>query len=148
MKGRKPVPLKIVKLLGNPGRRPLRNDAPGVGTIGPPPKDMNDVAKGKWVEAASQWSIVLTASDRDALRLYCETWADMINAQIRLDEDGPMIVTPNGLIQRSPWAINLERCREFCRRMLAEFGGSPSSRARVPARDDSDQADPAQKYFG
>lgn len=148
MRGPKPTPAKIVAIKGNPGKRAIRKDAPGFGAIGDAPDDLNDVARRKWAEAAQQWSIVLTASDRDALRLYCETWAEMLNAQARVEEDGAMILTPNGMVQKSPWLTKLEQSREFCRRMLAEFGGSPSSRARVSAKDQDDETDPAAKFFG
>ena len=148
MRGPKPTPAKIVQIKGNPGKRAVRKDAPGFGAIGEAPPDLGGVAREKWAEAAREWSFVLTASDRDALRLYCETWAEMLNAQKRVDEDGAMILTPNGMVQKSPWLTKLEQSREFCRRMLAEFGGSPSSRSRVSAKDQDDQEDPAAKFFG
>jgi P27 family predicted phage terminase small subunit len=109
---------------------------------------MSDDARAKWQEAAQEWQLVLTASDRDALRLYCEAWAEMLNAQRRVEEDGAMILTPNGMVQKSPWLTKLEHCREFCRKMLAEFGGSPSARQRVSGSSDDGKADPAAAYFG
>lgn len=148
MRGPKPTPAKIVQLKGNPGKRAIKKETPGFGAIGPVPADLSAIAAEKWGEAAKQWNIVLTSSDRDALRLYCETWAEMLNAQKRVEEDGAMILTPNGMVQKSPWLTKLEQSREFCRRMIAEFGGSPSSRTRVSAKDEDDKADPAASYFG
>lgn len=148
MRGPKPQPAKIIAIKGNPGKRAIRKDAPGVGTIGEPPADMCEAAAEKWNESAREWAIVLTASDRDALRLYCETWAEMLEAQKRVKEDGVMVVTPNGFAQKSPWMTKLEQSREFCRRMLAEFGGSPSSRARVSAKAADEQTEAAARYFG
>jgi len=107
---------------------------------------MSDAAQAKWLVAATEWRLVLTGSDRDALRMYCESWAEMENAQMRVAEDGAMILTPNGMVQKSPWLTKLEQSREFCRKMLAEFGGSPSARMRVSGNDKTD-ADPADDYL-
>ena len=88
----------------------------------------------------------MTGSDRDALRMYCEAWAEMENAQLRVNEDGAMILTPNGMVQKSPWLTKLEHSREFCRKMLAEFGGSPSARMRVAPSDEED-IDPSDEFL-
>ena len=146
MRGPKPTPQAIVDVTGNPGRRPVKECAKGSGRVGDPPKSMSDVAKAKWLEASDDWRLVLTGSDRDALRMYCEAWAEMLNASARVEEDGAMFLTPNGLVQKSPWLTKLEQSREFCRKMLAEFGGSPSARMRVQTSDE-DNADPGEKFF-
>lgn len=114
--------------------------------MGLPPKSMSDAAKEKWATAAVEWRLVLTGSDRDALRMYCEAWAEMLNAQLRVNEDGAMILTPNGMVQKSPWLTKLEQSREFCRKMLAEFGGSPSARMRVGGVEDEIE-DPADAFL-
>jgi len=131
--------------MGNPGRRPIKKSAKGVDKVGLPPSAMSKAAKDKWAIASEEWGLVLTGSDRDALRMYCEAWAEMLNAQLRVDEDGAMILTPNGMVQKSPWLTKLEHSREFCRKMLAEFGGSPSARMRVGGADDEDE-DPADEF--
>lgn len=146
MRGPKPVPERIVKLTGNPSNRPIKRAAPAVGKVGKPPVAMSDAAKEKWNVAADEWKLVLTRSDRDALRMYCEAWAEMENAQLRVKEDGAMILTPNGMVQKSPWLSKLEQSREFCRKMLSEFGGSPSARMRVSGSDDS-KTDPADEFI-
>ena len=146
MRGPKPTPQAIVEITGNPGHRPIKKSASGAGRIGLPPLSMSDAAQAKWLVAATEWRLVLTGSDRDALRMYCESWAEMENAQLRVAEDGAMILTPNGMVQKSPWLTKLEQSREFCRKMLAEFGGSPSARMRVSGNDKTD-ADPADDYL-
>lgn len=107
---------------------------------------MSDAAKAKWTVAAAEWRLVLTSSDRDALRMYCEAWAEMENAQLRVNKDGAMILTPNGMVQKSPWLTKLEHSREFCRKMLAEFGGSPSARMRVSGLGEEAE-DPADEFL-
>lgn len=146
MRGPKPTPQSIVEVTGNPGRRPVKKSAKGVGKVGSPPLSMSDAAKAKWTVAAAEWRLVLTSSDRDALRMYCEAWAEMENAQLRVNKDGAMILTPNGMVQKSPWLTKLEHSREFCRKMLAEFGGSPSARMRVSGLGEEAE-DPADEFL-
>lgn len=147
MRGPKPTPQAIVDVTGNPGKRPPKKSAKGTGKIGEPPAGMSEAAQAKWAVAAKEWHLVLTGSDRDALRMYCEAWAEMQNAQVRVKEDGAMILTPNGMVQKSPWLTKLEHSREFCRKMLAEFGGSPSARMRVASSDAGDDSDPADEFL-
>lgn len=141
MRGRKPVPAEIKKLAGvqirGAGARVLVKGRP----IGAPFSSMNDRAKAVWLERADEWAAVLTRGDRGALKMYCDTWAEMENAQARVDEDGAMILTPNGMVQKSPWLTKLENCREFLRKMQSEFHGTPSSRSRLAA-DDDDESNP------
>jgi P27 family predicted phage terminase small subunit len=146
MRGPKPTPAKIAEVRGNPGRRPIKQAASAHGKVGDPPAGMSTEAQAKWRDASAEWRLVLTAADRDALRLYCESWAEMVNAQLRVNQDGAMILTPNGMVQKSPWLTKLEQSREFCRKMLAEFGGSPSARMRVQSSDEA-ESDPAESYF-
>ena len=145
MRGPKPTPQAIVEVTGNPGRRPVKTSAKGGGKVGPPPFGMSEAAQVKWRVASGEWRLVLTGSDRDALRMYCEAWAEMENAQARVIEDGAMILTPNGMVQKSPWLTKLEHSREFCRKMLSEFGGSPSARMRVSGSEE-ESADPADEF--
>jgi P27 family predicted phage terminase small subunit len=145
MKGQKPVPARLVAVTGNPGRRQIKQGTRGTGKIGAAPRGMSDAAKLKWVEASAEWQLVLTGSDRDGLRMYCEAWAEMMNALDRVREDGAMILTPNGMVQKSPWLTKVEQSREFCRKMLTEFGGSPSARMRVSAPDE-DEEDPLDRF--
>jgi len=107
---------------------------------------MSAAAVAKWSRAADEWRLVLTGSDRDALRMYCEAWAEMLNASDRVNQDGAMILTPNGMVQKSPWLTKLEQSREFCRKMLAEFGGSPSARMRVGSAEETSD-DPADEFI-
>ena len=116
--------------------------------VGPPPKGMAKPAVQKWRESAVQWSDILTPADRDALRLYCEAWAEMLNAQKRVDEDGAMILTPNGMVQKSPWLTKLEHSRDFCRRMLADMIGTASARGKPMAAGKKEQRQAAAEEQG
>jgi len=98
---------------------------PNAGTcpVGSPPEGMPDVQAQKWHDSVLQFGRVLTEMDRDALTIYCETWAEMQNAKRRVDEDGAMVLLPSGVVQKSPWLSKLEHSREFCRKMAASWAG-------------------------
>lgn len=94
------------------------SDAPRVGS---PPLAMPDAQVDKWHDAVAQFGKVLTEMDRDALIIYCETWAEMQNAKLRVEQDGSMVLSPSGVVQKSPWLTKLEHSREFCRKMAAAW---------------------------
>lgn len=144
-RGRKPTPTAIKQVRG----LPLRGSADAgqsLRPVGPPFTSMSDEAKEVWRQLSDEWSHVLSRQDRGALRLYCDAWVEMENAQTRVEEDGAMILTPNGMVQKSPWLTKVEQSREFLRKMAAEFGATPSARSRV-ARSDDDKSDPADEFL-
>ncbi|MFE3839403.1 phage terminase small subunit P27 family [Pseudogemmobacter sonorensis] len=145
-RGRKPAPVEVQKLTGVPTRGKSENKKMGARPLGAPFPSMSDRAKEIWAELAGEWGLVLTRSDRRALRLYCDAWVDMEVAQARVESDGAMVMTPNGMVQKSPWLVKVEQSREFLRKMLPEFGASPSARTRVSAADEDDD-DPTAEFF-
>jgi P27 family predicted phage terminase small subunit len=130
MKGRKPKPTELKLLTGNPGKRSLPKPV-DVGPIGRAPAGMSEAAREKWVESADEFGLWLKRSDRSALMIYCETWAEMLNALKNVEREGSMVLTPNGLVQKSPWMTKVEHCRVELRKWLVEFHGTPTARARV-----------------
>lgn len=143
------IPSAVKDAMGNPGRNKIKRVVDSQDPVGDPPADMTEPAKKKWQVLAFEWRIVLRASHRDALRIYCEAWAEMIEAQERVRTSGTMVLMPNGVIKKSPWLIIVEHRRDFLRKALAEFGGSPSSAQSVnPIRDpDEEDDDPAMRYM-
>lgn len=144
-RGRKPTPTAIKEVRG----LPLRGAADAglrARPIGAPFPSMSDESKKVWTQLSEEWSQVLSRQDRGALRLYCDAWVEMENAQRRVEEDGAMILTPNGMVQKSPWLTKVEQSREFLRKMAAEFGATPSARSRV-ARSEEESADPADEFL-
>ena len=91
------------------------------GGVGAPPAVLEERAAQKWRAMAKAWGHVLGPADRDALRLYCDAWAEMENAQARVAEEGAMIITPRGMVQKSPWLTKVEHCREFLRKLIVQL---------------------------
>ena len=148
-RGPKPKPAELKELSGNPGRRAVPDvSIMPAGEVGDPPAHLNEVAQAKWVEMSREFFAVLKPTDRDVLALYCETWSEMIHAKDKIEESNSwMFVTPSGEIKKNPWVVILEQRREFLRKLLAEFGASPSARARLAAEGSTPQV-PTSKFAG
>jgi P27 family predicted phage terminase small subunit len=103
---------------------------------------------------------MLSKIDRAALTAYCETWATFVTAQRELHEKGlilqasertfrggednvvimtRMVKNPAVMIARDAAA----QIRQFC----AEFGLTPSSRARMTIPEQPGEADPLAGIF-
>ena len=133
MRGRPPKPTALKLIEGNPGKRALNLDEPNAGPLGDPPADLDGGALAKWNEMARLWGLVVTAADRDQLAEYCRLEVRRVQAEEKVFEHGPVVASPNGFPVQSPWLQIVNKCREEMRKIAVEFGGTPSSRARVKA---------------
>ena len=61
---------------------------------------------------------------------------------------GMMIKTTNGNAVQNPLLGTANKAMADMMRYAAEFGMTPSARARIKAEPLGDEEDPAQKYFG
>src|SRR5262245_20894550 len=114
MRGRKPKPLALKILEGSrvdPGNFAQPHLPPGSTD---PPAGMTGHALAKWCELAPVLSAagLLTAGDRTALEQLCEEYAT---------------------IKQHPH--NSNSARDRLRRMLCEFGLTPSSRSRIKSTE-------------
>lgn len=141
MQGRRPLPVALKLLLGNPGHRPIQ----GVQTLmpamktPPAPDHLDPVARDKWDELAPDLYVagVLQPRDGPILETYCQVYARWVEAErkIRKAKDeghlGVIIKTPNGYPAISPWLVISNKCVEQLRALAVELGLTPSARARV-----------------
>lgn len=133
-RGPRPMPRALRMLNGNAARKPLNENEPT------PPDTL--ARKPEWLkgESAAVWSRVapqlrqmglLTAIDRDALILYCETWSRWKAARDHIDEHGMVFASPSGYPLQSPYVSIANKCQSEMRRLMAEFGMSPSARTQI-----------------
>lgn len=139
--GRKPLPTAIKVLKGNPGGRALKKNEP---------KPLRCIASApEWVspEAAAYWDKiepmlyrigVLTEADELMLGILCQSYANLLRAREMLEKHGPVIKTPNGSIQISPFKSLERQAFADIIKVCQEFGMSPSSRSRLTATPPSD----------
>lgn len=134
MRGRKPKPTHLKLLEGNPGRRPLNGAEPRPASGTPTcPAHLTPTGKAEWKRLAVELQAIgiLTRIDRAVLAGYCQSWGRWVEAERKLQETPPLLKTPAGYIQLSPWLTIANRERELMLRYMAELGLTPSSRTRL-----------------
>ncbi len=134
MRGRKPKPTALKLIEGNPGKRPINGREPkppsGVPTC---PSHLSASAKAEWKRLARTLNDIglLTQIDRTVLAAYCQAYGRWVEAERRLAETPPILKTPAGYVQISPWITISNKQVELMTRLMAELGLSPTSRSRL-----------------
>jgi P27 family predicted phage terminase small subunit len=151
--GRKPLPTAVKELNGNPGKRTLNRSEPKPARprrVPPPPAHLKGAARAKWKKLAAQLHKigVLTEVDQDALARYCVTYQRWLEAEARVTRDGEVVRTTNGNLIQNPYLAIANRCMAQLSTLGAEFGLTPSSRAKVHAEPPPDEGALEKKLFG
>ena len=135
-KGRKPLPTALKLLEGDrgKGRRPINENEPT------PPQDGVECPDWLLPEAQNEWyrlapSLVamgvLTNHDVETFAGYCQAYARWREAEEIIAQNGTVFKTPSGYIQQVPWvSISLQNLK-LMQSLGAEFGLTPTSRARI-----------------
>jgi len=99
------------------------------------PPHLNPPAANEWrrIAKALQRAGVLTVFDRAALAAYCQAWGRWVEAEERLRETPPLVKTPSGYVQQSPWLTIANKQLELMGRYMVELGLTPAARSRVLA---------------
>lgn len=159
MRGRKPLPSHLKVIQGNRGKRPIKAEAIQVEPSLPmPPPHLCDEAKVEWGRVAPMLFNLRILSDADvaALTAYCQAWAtfkqatEALNLMAQSDKvtKGLLIKTTNGNAIQNPLLGIANKAAADLVRYAAEFGMTPSARARIHAGKEADQnEDPEKKYF-
>ena len=150
MKGRKPKPTNLKVLEGNPGKRPLNESEPQPDpTIPDCPEWLHEDARVEWERITPELHRLglLTSIDRAALAGYCESWAQYKQAIEFLHRHGPVypIKTDAGevkYLQQVPQVGIANKALANIRSLCAEFGLTPSSRARISLPNETENEDP------
>ena len=159
MRGRKPTPTSLKILQGNPGKRPIRGREPQPPRSQPTcPAHLSPTAKAEWKRLAQSLNKIgtLTQVDRAALAAYCQSYGRWVEAERKLAETPPLLKTPAGYVQASPWLAISSKQLELMAKFMAELGLTPSSRSRLaiqmpsgpkPWETEFDEEDPAAEFF-
>lgn len=135
--GRPPKPTGLKVLEGNPGKRPLNKREPKTSKIARRPMWLTSEAKKEWARIAPilKNMNILTAADQIALAVYCQAYADYIEAQKIIQENGITYEYTNkaGItnIVARPEVLIAQKNAEIIRKFCIEFGLTPSSRGRI-----------------
>ena len=154
MKGRKPKPLALKLIDGNPGKRPLNLDIPSpVPGIPSCPSFLSGEAKREWRRISKELESVglLTLVDRAALAGYCQAYARWRAAEELVAQEGLVYEYTNkngstNIVEHPAVKIARESMmllKAFC----AEFGLTPSSRTRINLPRPKEK-DPFDEFIG
>jgi P27 family predicted phage terminase small subunit len=129
------TPVVVEKLHGNPGRRPLPDDAPeGVGELWAAPEWMDDDQRTQW-----RWAVLksppglLTETDRECLAIWCCASVEYAKAIVEVRRAGQIVKTKEGKLITNPYLPLANRQAFIMLRTGAEMGFSPASRAAIGA---------------
>lgn len=160
MRGRKPLPSHLKVIQGNRGKRPIKADAIQVEPSLPmPPPHLCDEAKVEWGRVASMLYALRLLSEADvaALTAYCQAWAihkqatEALNLMAKSDAvtKGLLIKTTNGNAIQNPLLGIANKAANDMVRFAAEFGMTPSARARInaPKGEETQSQDTVERFF-
>jgi P27 family predicted phage terminase small subunit len=130
-----PTALKVV--MGNPGKRALNQLEPKPRLAIPTcPAHLQPSAKAEWKRLARQLHQlgVVTELDRSVIAAYCQAYGRWVEAERKLKETPPLLKTPAGYVQPSPWLAISNKSVELMHKFDTELGLSPASRSRVTTK--------------
>lgn len=143
--GRKPKPVNLRILEGNPGKRALNLNEPKPRPIRPScPSWLLPEAKKEWRRVAPELEHmgILTAVDRAALAIYCQAWARMVDAEESVTKYSSILKSKTSdYVQVSPFETLRKQNAQLVRAFCAEFGLTPSSRGRMSMPGEKDEAE-------
>lgn len=163
VRGRKPMPTHLKLVTGNRGRRPVNPNepVPSAEKCPLPPPHLIGEARAEWDRKAPELysSGLLSEVDGTALAIYCQLWGRWVEAELALAahrafaiangdiNSGFLTSTPNGAsMQHALVGVANVAARDLMK-YCAEFGMTPSARARVQAAPKKQKADPSAKYL-
>lgn len=136
-KGRKPTPKQILQLRGSRVRGPHTRgiDAPP-GTPAAPAW-LADVALEEWqrIVPMLEASRVMSPRHQQTLAAYCDSFADMVQADAELKANGTTVMDDKGRVSNHPAWLRKRDARNQMLKFAAEFGLTASALARVSAVD-------------
>ena len=153
MRGRPPVPTVIKELRGtNRADRGVTNEAkPPIPDFLPKPPTF---MKSRW--AKKIWrtygrllldSGLLTDLDTVAFQMFCQAYGRWVEAEVALSKEDLVLTSHNGNNYKNPRLTVAKEAWNELKRMLPEFGFSPSERTRIAALIDEDEDDLAKLLF-
>lgn len=126
MKGRTPIPTAIKRISGDgihdSGGRFLVDEMQPQSGPPRPPKDLSVEARKEWDRLIKELSIaaILKKSDRAALTILCNLWAQMKSAEPNMCTD-------------SKAAAQFRDAAKLWKSYAVEFGLTPAGRVKIPA---------------
>lgn len=151
MKGRKPKPVDLRLLAGNPGHRPVAppagvesdGDEPFVRSKLIKPKGLSRDESREWDRLTTTLHLILSRGAEGMVLVACGFYGDMCEAKRIITKEGRFYTTTNKqgmtMKRQHPAVQMLTTARAGYHRALAELGASPVAHSRVRALPNQDQ---------
>ena len=92
---------------------------------------------------------MLTLADRSAFAAYCTAYGRWVEAEQQVQKYGTIVKSPNkGFPMKSPYLTVADQALESMRKLMVEFGLTPSSRSRIKVPDNRDATDEFDLFIG
>lgn len=153
-RGPAPKPTALKRLEGNPGKRALATGElePRVPAKAPaPPAFLDEVATKEWKRVAPELHRLglLTVVDIMALAAYCQCYSDYLTAREAIARAGgnPTFTTDKGYVGQRPEVTIAQKSLALMKAYMAEFGMTPSARARMALPQEPTEQDPLDEFL-
>lgn len=136
--GRKPKPVELKVVQGNPGKRPIKERPSYAPLTDHPPDELPPLGRALWRRIIKHLKPirVVQATDREALLVLCDLWATysaamelvrrhgtLIRSRSKNDERATLVVNP-------AWRVARDAARQM-EGLWASFGLTPADRSRL-----------------
>ncbi len=134
-RGRKPRPTDLKILSGDRADRVNRSEPKPRRSAPVCPDHLDEWGREAWDRITRQLGElgILSASDSDAIALYCATYSRWRAARREIAQTGITATTDLGSLKSNPAVAVATQAERMMASLLAEFGLTPSSRSRVKA---------------
>ncbi len=154
MRGRKPKPLVLRVLEGNPGKRKIPNAPNFAGSFGPPPRWLGKIGTGLWRQLAPELEAQRLAAPqyRTVFLALCANYERAVSATRAIQRHGATYKSTSGTHRRRPEVGIAAQAWTLVGRFCVEFGLTPSAVGRINLPQGSERSLEeivnARKYFG
>lgn len=150
MKGRKPKPLNLHILNGNPSKKKLNTSEPKPEVSIPSMPDfLNEDAKKEWYRITPKLEKLglISQFDRAALAAYCQLYGRWVECEKVLKKNGILYTTPTGIKRKSPILVIANESFNLMLKVITDFGMTPSSRSRLSVTLQDDKISPMERLL-
>ena len=133
--GRKPMPIALKMVRGNPGRRPIKDTGPKVPAKLPPaPKWLSTAAKTQYTRQGKNLVRlgILKETDSHQWAIYCQCWQQYIDCVKKVESIGVCVVARDDKgrieLKQNQYMAEMHKLIKILNQIATQFGMTPQAR--------------------